>query len=150
MEGIYMKEHEISREEARAKAEKLLSGAKTLFLATNGSHGHPNLRAMVPLLIEGVEVLWFSAHQESSKIIELAKDDKAAVFGYSPRSISEFRLWGSVEVLDDMASKERVWTDALKEHFPGGVQDPNLRILRFRSISGLFNAKDGKSGIFEI
>jgi general stress protein 26 len=150
MEGIYVKEREIPQKEARAKAEKLLSGIKTVFLATNGSHGHPNLRAMMPLLFEGVQTLWFSTELESSKIIELVKDNKAAVLGYSPRSMSEFRLWGSVKILDDMASRKHVWTDYLKEHFPGGAQDPNLRVLRFDAVSGLFNSKDGKSGIFEI
>ena len=145
-----MKEREIPQKEARAKAEKLLSGIKTVFLATNGSHGHPNVRAMMPLLFEGVETLWFSTHLESSKIMELVKDDKAAVFGYSSRSLSEFRLWGNVKILDDLVSRKHVWTDALKERFPGGAQDPNLRILRFNAVSGLFSGKDGHSGIFEI
>ncbi|MDR1021316.1 MAG: pyridoxamine 5'-phosphate oxidase family protein [Synergistaceae bacterium] len=144
-----MKEHEISREDAMAKALKLLSGTKTVFLATNGSHGHPNLRAMAPLGSEGTHTLWFSTSSESSKVNELAHDDKAVVYGYSPRNMSEFRLWGSVEVLDDTDSREYIWTEALKEHFPGGASDPNLRVLRFSAVSGMYTAKDGQNGVFE-
>jgi general stress protein 26 len=145
-----MKERELSQEEARTKAEKLLSGVKTIFLATNGSHGHPNVRAMAPLSVDGVGILWFGTSLESSKIIELVKDDKAAVYGYSQRALSEFRLWGNVTILDDHASRKHIWTDDLKDHFPGGVQDPDLRVLRFQTVSGLYSGKDGKSGIFTI
>jgi general stress protein 26 len=144
-----MKKHEISREDAMAKAMKLLSGAKTVFLATNGSHGHPNLRAMTPIKFEGVHTLWFATSQESSKVNELAGDNKAAVYGYSPRSMSEFRLWGNVDVLDDEGSREHIWTEALKKHFPEGANDPGMRVLRFSAVSGMYTAKDGQCGIFE-
>ncbi|MDR1944301.1 MAG: pyridoxamine 5'-phosphate oxidase family protein, partial [Synergistaceae bacterium] len=72
-----MKERKLSQKDARGKAEKLLSDTKTVFLASNGSHGHPNLRAMAPLSFEGVENLWFATSLESSKILELIKDSKA-------------------------------------------------------------------------
>ncbi|MDR3254950.1 MAG: pyridoxamine 5'-phosphate oxidase family protein [Synergistaceae bacterium] len=143
-------ESALSQKEARTKAEKLLSGTKTVFLATNGSHGHPNVRAMMPLVYEGVETLWFSTSLESSKIIELVKDNKAAVFGYSQRAKAEFRLWGEIAILDDLVSRKRIWTDELKEQFPEGVNDPDLRVLRFNVVSGLFTGKDGKNGIFTI
>ncbi|MDR1514324.1 MAG: pyridoxamine 5'-phosphate oxidase family protein [Synergistaceae bacterium] len=144
-----MKEHEISRKDASAKALKLLSAAKTVFLATNGGHGHPNLRAMAPITFDGVQTIWFSTSSQSSKIIELAKDDKAVVYGYSPRSMSEFRLWGSVEILDDQESREHIWRDFLRDHFPDGAGDPNLRVLRFSAISGMYTAKDGSGGVFD-
>jgi general stress protein 26 len=145
-----MKEHELSQKDARAKAEKLLAATKTVFVATNGSHGHPNVRAMMPLAYEGVETLWFSTSLESSKIIELVKDSKAVVYGFSQRAKTEFRLWGDIAILDDTVSRKRVWTEELKEHFTGGVNDPHLRVLRFNVVSGLFNGKDGLSGIFTI
>lgn len=142
---------ELTHKEARAKAEKLLSATKTVFLATNGSHGHPNVRAMMPLRIDGgVQTIWFSTGLDSSKIIELVKDDKAAVYGYSSRSMAEFRLWGRTTILEDAASRKLIWVDDLKEHFPGGLNDPNLRVLRFDVVSGLYCNKDGKSGIFTI
>jgi general stress protein 26 len=144
-----MKEHGISQKDAAAKALKILSAAKTVFLATNGSHGHPNLRAMAPVKTEGVSTLWFSTSRGSSKVDELTHDNKAVVYGYSPRSMSEFRLWGSVEVLDDESSRKLIWTEALGDHFPGGADDPNLLVLRFSAVSGMYAAKDGSGGVFE-
>jgi general stress protein 26 len=148
--GICMKEREFSQKEARARAEKLLSGSKTVFLATNGSHGHPNLRAVTPLSLNGVGEIWFATALDSSKIIELVKSDKAVVYGYSPRSMSAFRLWGNVTILEDGESRNHIRRDDLKEHFPDGADDQNLRVLRFSVLSGMYTGKDGKSGVFEI
>lgn len=145
-----MKERELTQKDAMAKAAKLLSAAKTVFLATNGSHGHPNLRAMKPLVVEGAAVIWFSTSVGSSKIIELVKDEKAAIYGYSARTTAAFRLWGTIAILDDAASRKHIWTDSLKDHFPGGVNDSSLRVLRFNVVSGVYVGKDGKSGIFSI
>ena len=142
-----MKERELSSKETRAKIEKLMSNVGTMFFATNGSHGHPNVRAMMPIRIDGTDTVWFATSLESSKLIELVKDSKAAVYGYSPNTMAEFRLWGNVAILDDYESRKRVWSDELKKYYPGGVDDPTMRILRFDVVSGLY-AKDNKSGIF--
>jgi general stress protein 26 len=141
-----MKERELSHKDARARVEKLLAGAKTVFLATNGSHGHPNVRAMMPAKIEGADTVWFVTSLESSKIIELVKDNKAAIYGCAPNTLAEFRLWGEIAILDDHESRKYVWHDEMKKHF-SGIDDPDMRVLRFNVVSGLY-AKEGKSGIF--
>ncbi len=142
-----MKERELSPKDARAKVEKLMSNVGTMFFATNGSHGHPNVRAMMPVRLDGTETVWFTTSLESSKLIELVKDNKAAIYGYAPNTMAEFRLWGNVTILDDHESRRHIWTDELKKHFPGGADDPSMRVLRFDVVSGLYY-KDGKSGLF--
>lgn len=146
-----MKNTEISAKEAREKAEKLLDKAKVVFLATNGSHGgHPNLRAMVVAKNESLVRIWFCTSLGSDKILELIKDDKATLYGFSPRATTEFRLWGSIEILDDAESKKHAWKDEFKAHFPGGASDPDLRVLRFDASNGVYNTPDGKGGQFTI
>jgi general stress protein 26 len=140
----------LSEKEARAKAEKLMGGTKTIFLATNGSHGHPDVRAMSPVLTEGVKEMYFVTALFSNKLKELQNDDKAVVYAYSPRSGTELRLWGTMEIRDDAASKKRVWNDDLKEHFELGVNDPSLVVLQFSAISGSFTSKDGRTGVFSV
>lgn len=144
-----MKDHQWTPKEARTKAEKLLASVKTTFMATNGSYGHPNVRAMRPIRIEGCERVWFTATLESSKIIELIKDSRATLYG-SAANRSEFRLWGNVSVLDDPESRAFVWNDELKKFFEGGPEDPLLRVLRFDVVSGMYRGKEGKKGNFKI
>ena len=146
-----MESIEISAKEAREKTEKLLEKVKAVFLATNGSHGgHPNVRAMMVAKNEGIVRIWFGTSLDSGKIIELVKDNKATIYGYSPRTMTEFRLWGNVAILDDAESRKHIWRDEFKVHFPGGVNDPNLRVLRFDASNGVFSTPDGKSGHFTI
>ncbi len=146
-----MESVELVEKEARAKAEKLLEKAKAVFLATNGSlGGHPNVRAMQVARAEGVVRIWFATSLDSGKIIELVKDNKATIYGYSPRTNAEFRLWGNVTILDDLESRKHIWQDEFKAFFPGGVNDPDLRVLRFDANNGVYNTPEGKSGHFTI
>ncbi|MDR1915000.1 MAG: pyridoxamine 5'-phosphate oxidase family protein [Synergistaceae bacterium] len=145
-----MKAGEFSNKEARAKIEKMLSGAKIVYMGTNGSHGHPNIRAVSPAKIEGVETIWFVTDLNSSKIIELVKDNKAVVYALGARMVAECRLWGYVTILDDAASKKSVWHDDLKKHlFPDGVNSSSLRVLRFDVSNGYYSSKGGKCGEFK-
>lgn len=137
---------EISPKETRAKVEKLLAGAKVVYLATNGANGHPNVRAMTPMKTRGADTVWFATSLESSKVIELVKDSKSALFGHS--GASEFRLWGTVSILDDRDSRKLVWNDDLKKTY-GDVTSPVMRVLRFDAVSGSY-AKEGRSGSFSL
>lgn len=142
-----MSDKRFSPHDARDGAERFLGAAATLFVATNGSHGHPNIRAMAPALVVRADHVWFVTHLESNKLIELVKDSKAAVYGCSADSHTEVRLWGTIAILDDRDSRRRIWRDDFKRTFPGGADDPSMRVLRFDAVSGRF-AKDGKVGTF--
>jgi len=151
LEGNEVKNTELTQKEAREKAEKLLDKAKSVFLATNGSlGGHPNVRAMAVARNEGVVRIWFCTSLGSDKLIELIKDEKATIYCYNTRTMAEFRLWGTVEILDDADSRKHAWNDEFKAYFSGGVNDPDLRVLRFDASNGVYSAPDGKSCQFTI
>jgi general stress protein 26 len=141
--------NEIDQKEAREKVTKLLAGAKTVYLGTNGSHGHPNVRAMTPAYLVGAETIWFVTDVESSKVMELLKDDKAVLYAPAARNNGECRLWGRVEIFDDLASKKLVWQASFKEHFPEGIDSPRLRVLCFHVNNALYCNKAGKTGEFK-
>jgi general stress protein 26 len=145
-----MKTNSLSAKEARAKTERILSGAKVVYMATNGSHGHPNVRAMTPAKIDGTETVWFVTGANSSKFAELARDDKSVVYAAAPRGSGECRIWGLVEILDDKASRKIAWRDEFAEHFPdGGIDSPDLRVLRFNVSNGMYCGKTGQKGEFK-
>jgi general stress protein 26 len=144
-----MKTNELKAEEARTKTERVLAGAKVVYMATNGSHGHPNVRAMVTAKAEGAKVLWFVTDAGSSKVAELAGDAKSVIYAPAPRGAGECRVWGSVDILDDDASRETAWRDEFREHFPGGAASPELRVLRFNIANGVYCGKTGRKGEFK-
>ena len=144
-----MKKTENGANEVIEKTTKLLAGAKKVYMATNGSHGHPNLRAMAPIKVEGANIIWFTAFAGSSKILELQNDNHAVIYFDAPRMAGEFRLWGFVEILDDMESRKKVWNDITAQHFPDGIESPNLRVLRFDTVNGTYTNKNMETFPFE-
>ena len=112
-----MKNGELTKKEILEKASKVLESAKCVYMATNGENGHPNLRALGRLKLEGIKTLWFFSDEKSSKVQELLRDDKAVIYAPAARGAGEVRLWGNVEILDDMASKKKVWSDEAAAHF---------------------------------
>jgi general stress protein 26 len=144
-----MKTDALSTAEAKAKTERVLTEAKVVYMATNGSHGHPNVRAMSPAKADGTKALWFITDAGSSKIAELANDGKSVIYAEARRGAGECRVWGSVDILEDSASREMVWRDEYKEHFPGGIDSPELRVLRFNVSNGVYCGKTGKKGEFK-
>ena len=145
-----MKKSEDSANDVIAKSAKLLAGAKTVYLATNGSHGHQNLRALAPITVDGVRTIWFATFAESNKVHELLHDNHAAVYFDAPRMAGELRLWGFVEILDDMESRKKIWNDDTAKHCPDGIDSPNLRALRFDVTSGIYTNKKMETFSFEI
>lgn len=143
-----MSEHKESKA-AKDRIGKMLAKSKVIFMATNGSHGHPNVRAVVPLRTDGVETIWFATHRDSSKIVELAKDGKAVIYSYEPRTMVECRLWGTVTILEDAESIEHVWHDSLEKYFTG-QDDPMIRVLRFDTSNGMYCGKDHTAKEFTI
>ena len=144
-----MKKTETDTNDVTTKTAKLLAGAKTVYLATNGSHGHPNLRAMAPVKVEGVKTIWFVTIAGSCKVSELQNDKHAVVYVEIPRMGGECRFWGYVEVLDDKESRKEVWNDKVKEYFPEGVNSPNMKVLRFDVTNGIYTNKNMENFTFE-
>jgi general stress protein 26 len=144
-----MKKGENGQKEVIEKVSKILSGAKSVYLATNGSHGHPNLRAMAPAQVDGVKSVWFLTSAMSSKIQEIQNDGHAVIYADAPRNAGECRLWGIVSVMSDAASREKAWKDEFKEHFPDGASSEDLRVLRFDVSNGIYTNKNMESFEFK-
>ena len=133
-----MKKTKTDENSVIAKASKLLAGAKTVYLATNGLHGHPNLRAVAPVTAEGVRTVWFATFAGSNKVQELFNDKHAVIYVEGSEMACECRLWGFIEVLDDMESRKKAWNAEIAQHFPDGIESPDLRALRFDVVNGVY------------
>ncbi|HBT78589.1 MAG TPA: hypothetical protein DEB39_17085 [Planctomycetaceae bacterium] len=115
---------------------------------TFGSNGWPNVRVLLVAAKDGIETIWFATGNTSSKIAELKADPKATIYGYDGEAMQEFRLYGKVEMLTDVASRRKIWKDDFIEHFPGGVDSPDMVVLRFDTESGFFDCYMRETGTF--
>lgn len=135
-------------------AEKTVGGmadkAKTAYLSYIDSQGYPATRAMLaPREREGIRVFWFSTNTSSQKVSAFRENPKASIYFVDRRFFRGVCLSGTVEVLEDPASKERLWRTGDTMYYRRGVTDPDYCVLKFTAERGRYYS-NFKSENFEI
>ena len=128
-------------------ATRLLAPGGTTFLVTNGDDARPDVRAMSPVKCDGLKTIWMLTGKCSAKYRELSRDPRCLLYATDFQDTEEYleiRLWGTVELLDDAASRAAAWQDEYACYFPGGKDDPNLCVLKFVADSGELQTRKSK------
>lgn len=103
---------------------------KLAMLTTEGEEGHLHSRPMQTLETEEDGVLWFFTSRSSRKAWEInqhARVNLAYADGGKDTFIS---VAGEAVLVEDRRRAERLWSPVQKAWFPGGVDDPDLVLLR--------------------
>jgi len=120
------------------------------FIASIGADGFPYLKAMIrPRKREGIKTFWFTTNTSSLRVAQYRENPKASIYVCDQRFFRGVMLQGSMEVLEDSASKEMIWRDGDTKYYPKGVTDPDYCVLKFTAHTGRYYS-DYKSEIFEI
>lgn len=99
--------------------------------------GFPNLKAMLkPREQDGLRVFYFTTNTSSMRVRQYLNNPKASIYFYDARFFRGVMLKGTMEVLQDPASKERIWQDGDTMYYPLGVTDPDYCVLRFTAQTG--------------
>jgi general stress protein 26 len=121
----------MQKDEAKGQGLALVNNARIAMLGTNGDDGYPNIKAMIKADNEGLKRIWFSTNTSSKRVAQLLRDPKACVYFVDFEQWKGLMLVGTVEVLQDAESKERLWTEGDEKYYPLGVTDPDYSVLRF-------------------
>jgi general stress protein 26 len=126
--------------ETQSRILQMLNKDPFVFLATFGDT-YPDVRAMQVAAKDGADTIWFATETGSSKIAQLRKNPKAAIYGYadSTKEMREFRLFGTVELLSDSASRQKIWQDDFIQHWSDGIDSPTMIVVRFNTERGIFD-----------
>lgn len=118
---------------------RMADQAKTVFLSYIDSQGFPVTRAMLPPRErEGIRVFWFSTNTSSQKVSAFRENPKGSVYFVDRRFFRGVSLCGTVEVLEDQKSKERLWQMGDRMYYSRGVTDPDYCVLKFTAERGRF------------
>ncbi len=123
--------------------EKTVGGmadkAKIVYLSYIDSRGFPTTRAMLaPREREGVRVFWFSTNTSSQKVAAFRRNPKGSIYFVDRLFFRGVSLSGTVEVLEDPESKERLWRRGDTMYYSRGVTDPDYCVLRFTAERGRY------------
>ncbi len=123
--------------------EKTVGGmadkAKIVYLSYIDSRGFPTTRAMLaPREREGIRVFWFSTNTSSQKVTAFRRNPKGSIYFVDRLFFRGVSLSGTVEVLEDLESKERLWRRGDTMYYSRGVTDPDYCVLKFTAERGRY------------
>jgi len=119
----------------------LIDNQTVSFVASVDVEGFPNMKAMLaPRKRIGIREFWFSTNTSSMRVAQYRKDPRASIYFYDKRFFRGIMLLGTMEVLEDAASKEMIWHDGDTMYYPQGITDPDYCVLHFIATSGRYYA----------
>lgn len=118
-------------------ALSLIEKSDTAFIASVDDDGFPNMKAMLaPREHDGLSVFYFTTNTSSMRVSQFRKNPKAALYFYSGRTFQGLMLKGTMEVMTDQPSKDRIWREGDTMYYSKGATDPDYCVLKFTSREG--------------
>ncbi len=109
------------------------------FISSIDAAGFPNTKAMLPPRIrEGIRVFYFTTNTSSMRVAQYRKNPCACIYFCDKRFFRGVMLTGTMEVIEDNATKEMIWQDGDTMYYPKGVTDPDYCVLKFTAVQGRF------------
>ena len=105
------------------------------FIGVADEEGFPIVKAMLaPRKREGIKVFYFTTNTSSRHTAQYRENPKACIYFCDRRFFRGAMLKGTMEILEDSASKEMIWREGDTMYYPGGVTDPDYCVMRFTAI----------------
>jgi general stress protein 26 len=113
------------------KLSELIKDIKFAMFTTHKVQGHLHSR---PMTTQNKKIdddsLWFFMSRSGDPVSEFQGDDQVNVAYADPSSDTYVSVSGVAHVVDDMAKKKALWNKAAEAWFKGGVDDPDLALVR--------------------
>ena len=128
----------------------LIDKQNVSFISSVDEEGFPNTKAMLPpRKREGIKTFYFTTNTSSMRVSQYQSDPKACIYFCDKRFFRGVMLKGTVEVLEDVESKEMIWQEGDLQYYANGVTDPDYCVLKFTASTGRYYA-NFKSESFSI
>lgn len=101
--------------------------------------GYPNIKVMNnPREHKGIKEFYFSTNTSSVRVKQFMKDPKACIYFFDNKFFRAVMLKGKMEILQDQATKNRIWREGDAVIYKLGVTDPDYCVLHFTAESGRY------------
>lgn len=121
-----------NNQDAIAKLQSLIKGAKIAMLTTQAADGMLHSRPMALQQLEFDGDLWFFTGASSGKAGEVHDNANVNVSVADIDRQHYVSISGPASIVRDRAKAEALWNPAYKAWFPKGIDDPNLALLRVK------------------
>jgi general stress protein 26 len=121
----------MEKQEALSKGLNLMKRSKIALVGSNDDQSFPNIKAVMNLEPESLQRIWFSTNTSSKRVGQFRKNRKACVYYVDENTFEGLLLVGTMEVLQDSESRQKLWREGFECYYPQGVNDPDYSVLRF-------------------
>lgn len=136
--------------DAESTIGNLIDKQGVSFISSVDEDGFPNTKAMLPpRRREGIKTFYFTTNTSSMRVSQYRENPNACIYFCDRRFFRGVMLVGTMEVLEDSASKEMIWREGDTMYYPKGVTDPDYCVLKFTAGKGRYYS-NFKSETFEI
>jgi general stress protein 26 len=119
------------------KALSIVENSEKTIITSVDEEGFPNIKAMLqPREHDGIKTFYFSTNTSSMRVKQYLANPKASIYFYESRTFKGLMLRGTMEVLQDQATKNKIWRDGDTMYYSKGVTDPDYCVLKFTAING--------------
>lgn len=122
-----------SRAEHIARLAELIKDVEVAMFTTTGVDGRLYSRPLGTQQVAFNGDLWFATAADSPKVAEIALNPRVNVAYASPSRNTYVSVSGVADIVDDRAKVEELWSPPMKLFFPGGPDDPSLRLIHVRA-----------------
>ena len=105
-----------------------------MFTTRHHENGHMHSRPMTTQNGKGDEndKVWFFMSRSGDPVAEFEGDEQVNVSYADPGSDTYVSVSGVAQVVEDMGKKQALWNKFAEAWFKGGVNDPDLALVRVR------------------
>jgi Uncharacterized stress protein (general stress protein 26) len=126
------------RQQHIAHLAGLIKDVEVAMLTTVGLDGQLYSRPLGTQQVDFDGDLWFATAVDSPKVAEIQRNPWVNVAYASPSGNTYVSVSGTARVVDDRAKIEQLWSPAMGLFFPGGKDDPSLRLIHVRALSAQY------------
>ena len=132
-------------QDAIAKIKEMAGDLDVCMLCTNLGAKPFNACPMSTQQVEDDGTIWFLSGKDSNHNADIKRDDAVQLIYSSKQSTAEYMsVFGSAEIVFNRMKAKELFDQIEKTWFPGGVEDPNLSLIKFTPKEGYY--WDTKSG----
>jgi len=108
----------------------LMRNFDNAMLVTHAANGEMRARPMAIADVTDSGDVFFVTHTESGKVEELLRDERTLITLQG--TLKQASLTGRAEVIHDRQAIRKLWNPAWQMWFAGGVEDPNIALIRVK------------------
>ena len=135
----------LANQDAIKKMQDMAKDVKICMFCTYDSTNRLQTAPMSANKVDDAGVFWFLSDKNSKRNEDLqSKDETDLIFG-DPSAINFISVHGKSEILFDKEIIKDLWNPIAKTWFQGGVDDPNLSVVKFTPDDAYYwDTKHGK------